>query len=448
MLRKRILPPRRGFALRNLAVLFARLANFLGLLSAIRAFPAIGFQTLWDSVISLDLTGIIAFDAVREWEAARRLRCGDPGVAGRELRSRGKKDQDLPEGKTEKGLWVMKHIAIGILGAATLGLMASAASAGTLDTVKQKGFIQCGVSTGLAGFSAPDDKGDWQGIDADFCRAVAAAVFGDGSKVKFTPLSAKERFTALQSGEVDILSRNTTWTINRDTALGLNFVGVTYYDGQGFMINAKKLPGVNSALQLSGAAVCVQSGTTTELNLADYFKSNKMEYNPVVFEKLEEVNAAYDAGRCDVYTTDQSGLYGIRLTLGSPADHVVLPEIISKEPLGPAVRQGDDQWYHIVKWTYFALLDAEEFGITKANVDEMKNSDNPEIKRVLGQEADTKIGTDLGVSNDWVVNIVKAVGNYGEMFERNVGSGSPLKIARGINALWTKGGLQYAPPIR
>ncbi|KRB31842.1 MULTISPECIES: amino acid ABC transporter substrate-binding protein [Mesorhizobium] len=342
----------------------------------------------------------------------------------------------------------MKHIAIGILGAATLGLMASAASATTLDTVKAKGFIQCGVSTGLAGFSAPDDKGDWQGIDADFCRAVAAAVFGDGTKVKFTPLSAKERFTALQSGEVDILSRNTTWTINRDTALGLNFVGTTYYDGQGFMINAKKLPGVNSALQLSGAAVCVQSGTTTELNLADYFKANKMEYNPVVFEKLEEVNAAYDAGRCDVYTTDQSGLYGIRLTLGSPADHVVLPEIISKEPLGPAVRQGDDQWYHIVKWTYFALLDAEELGITKANVDEMKNSASPEIKRVLGQEADTKIGTDLGVSNDWVVNIVKAVGNYGEMFDRNVGSGSPLKIARGINALWTKGGLQYAPPIR
>ena len=348
----------------------------------------------------------------------------------------------------EKGLWVMKHIAIGILGAATLGFMASAASATTLDTVKAKGFIQCGVSTGLAGFSAPDDKGDWQGIDADFCRAVAAAVFGDGTKVKFTPLSAKERFTALQSGEVDILSRNTTWTINRDTALGLNFVGTTYYDGQGFMINAKKLPGVNSALQLSGAAVCVQSGTTTELNLADYFKANKMEYNPVVFEKLEEVNAAYDAGRCDVYTTDQSGLYGIRLTLGAPADHVVLPEIISKEPLGPAVRQGDDQWYHIVKWTYFALLDAEELGITKANVDEMKNSPSPEIKRVLGQEADTKIGTDLGVSNDWVVNIVKAVGNYGEMFDRNVGSGSPLKIARGINALWTKGGLQYAPPIR
>lgn len=349
---------------------------------------------------------------------------------------------------TEKGMWVMKHIAIGILGAAALGFMASAASAGTLDTVKQKGFLQCGVSTGLAGFSAPDDKGDWKGIDADFCRAVAAAVFGDASKVKFTPLSAKERFTALQSGEIDLLSRNTTWTSNRDSALGLDFVGVTYYDGQGFMINAKKLPGVNSALQLSGAAVCVQSGTTTELNLADYFKKNKMEYNPVVFEKLEEVNAAYDAGRCDAYTTDQSGLYGIRLTLSSPADHVVLPEIISKEPLGPAVRQGDDQWAHIARWTYFALLNAEEAGITQANVEEMKTSTDPNIQRLLGTEPDGKYGADLGLSNDWVVNIVKAVGNYGEMFERNVGSGSPLKIARGINALWTKGGLQYGPPIR
>jgi general L-amino acid transport system substrate-binding protein len=214
------------------------------------------------------------------------------------------------------------------------------------------------------------------------------------------------------------------------------------------MINAKKLPGVNSALQLSGASVCVQSGTTTELNLADYFKANNLEYNPVVFEKVEEANAAYDAGRCDAYTTDQSGLYGIRLTLAAPGDHVVLPEIISKEPLGPAVRQGDDQWFDIVKWTYFALLNTEELGITKANVEEMKNSPNPEIKRVLGVEAETKIGTDLGLTNDWVVNIVKATGNYGEIFETNVGSGSPLKISRGINALWTKGGLQYGPPIR
>jgi general L-amino acid transport system substrate-binding protein len=342
----------------------------------------------------------------------------------------------------------MKNVLTGVLGLAALALTASVASAATLADVKAKGFVQCGVNTGLAGFSAPDAKGEWSGLDTDFCRAVAAAVFGDGTKVKFTPLNAKERFTALQSGEVDLLSRNTTWTINRDTALGLNFAGVTYYDGQGFMINAKKLPGVNSALQLSGAAVCVQSGTTTELNLADYFKANKMEYNPVVFEKLEETNAAYDSGRCDVLTTDQSGLYATRLTLGSPADHVVLPEIISKEPLGPAVRQGDDQWFDIVKWTYYALLNAEELGITQANVEEMKGSENPEIKRVLGTEADTKIGTDLGLTNDWVVNIVKAVGNYGEIFEKNVGSGSPLKIARGVNALWTKGGLQYGMPIR
>ena len=342
----------------------------------------------------------------------------------------------------------MKNTVIGIFGAAALGLAASAASADTLDDIKAKGFIQCGVNTALAGFSAPDDKGEWTGLDVDFCRAVAAAVFGDGSKVKFTPLSAKDRFTALQSGEIDILSRNTTWTISRDTALGLNFAGVTYFDGQGFMINSAKLPGVNSALQLSGASVCVQSGTTTELNLADYFKANNLEYNPVVFEKIEEVNAAYDSGRCDAYTTDQSGLYAIRLTLAAPADHVVLPEIISKEPLGPAVRQGDDKWLDIVKWTYFALLNAEEAGITQANVEEMKNSPNPEIKRILGVEAETKIGTDLGLTNDWVVNIIKATGNYGEIFEKNVGAGSPLKISRGINALWTKGGLQYGMPIR
>ena len=342
----------------------------------------------------------------------------------------------------------MKKTVKVILGAAALGMAASVASAATLDDVKAKGFVQCGVNTALAGFSAPNDKGEWTGLDVDFCRAVAAAIFGDGTKVKFTPLSAKDRFTALQSGEVDMLSRNTTWTISRDTALGLNFAGVTYFDGQGFMINAKKLPGVNSALQLSGAAVCVQSGTTTELNLADFFKANNLEYNPVVFEKQEEADAAYDAGRCDAYTTDQSGLYSIRLTLTAPDDHVVLPEIISKEPLGPAVRQGDDQWFDIVKWTYFALLNTEELGITKANVEEMKNSANPEIKRILGVEAETKIGTDLGLSNDWVVNIVKAVGNYGEIFENNVGSGSPLKISRGINALWTKGGLQYGMPIR
>lgn len=331
------------------------------------------------------------------------------------------------------------------IGATVLGF-GSAASAATLADVKAKGFVQCAVTTGLAGFSAPDASGNWSGIDVDYCKAVASAIFGDATKVKFSPTSAKERFPALQSGEVDILTRNTTWTINRDTALGFNFRTVNYYDGQGFMV--KKALNVKSALELSGAAVCVQTGTTTELNLADYFKGNNLQYNPVVFEKQEEVTAAYDAGRCDVYTTDQSGLYAIRLSLKAPDDNVVLPEIISKEPLGPAVRQGDDQWFDIVSWTHYAMVQAEEFGITKANVDEMKNSPNPDVKRFLGVEADTKIGTDLGLSKEWAYNIIKQVGNYGEMFDRNVGAGSPLKIERGLNALWTKGGLQYAPPIR
>jgi general L-amino acid transport system substrate-binding protein len=342
----------------------------------------------------------------------------------------------------------MKKLLTGIVGAGIVALTAGVASAATLDDVKAKGFVQCGVNTGLAGFAAPNDKGEWAGFDVDVCKAVAAAVFGDATKVRYTPTTAKERFTALQSGEIDLLARNTTWTLSRDTALGFNFAGVNYYDGQGFMINAKTLPGVSSALQLSGAAVCVQAGTTTELNLADYFAANNMQYNPVVFEKLEEVNAAYDSGRCDVYTTDQSGLYSIRLQLTAPDDHVVLPEIISKEPLGPAVRQGDDQWFDIVKWTLNAMIIAEELGITQANVDEMKNGTNPEMKRVLGTEADSKLAADLGLSNDWVVNIVKAVGNYGESFERNIGGGSPLKIARGLNQLWSKGGILYAPPIR
>jgi general L-amino acid transport system substrate-binding protein len=338
-----------------------------------------------------------------------------------------------------------KTLLSAAIGAAVLGF-ASAASAATLDNVKSKGFIQCGVNTGLAGFAAPDSAGNWTGFDVDYCRAVAAAIFGDPSKVKYTPTTAQVRFTALQSGEIDLLARNTTWTINRDTALGLNFRYVNYYDGQGFMI-PKSLE-VKSALELSGAAVCVQSGTTTELNLADYFKANNLQYNPVVFEKLEEVNAAYQAGRCDVYTTDQSGLYSLRLSLSNPDDHVILPEIISKEPLGPAVRQGDDQWFDIVMWAGYALVQAEEFGITQANVDEMKNSTNPDIRRFLGVEADTKIGTDLGLTNDWAYNIVKQVGNYGEVFERNIGQNTPLKIERGLNALWTKGGLQYAPPVR
>jgi general L-amino acid transport system substrate-binding protein len=336
------------------------------------------------------------------------------------------------------------------LAATTSMIAATAASAGTLDDIKTKGFVQCGVSQGLIGFSNPDSSNNWTGMDVDFCRAVAAAIFNDPTKVKFTPLTAKDRFTALQSGEIDILSRNTTWTMTRDTSLGLKFAGVMYYDGQGFLV--KSSLGVDSALKLSGAAVCTQTGTTTELNLADYFKANKMEYKVVAFEKNEEVLAAYQDGRCDVFTTDQSGLYADKLKFAAPDDHVVLPEIISKEPLGPLVRQGDDAWFNVVKWTYFALLNAEELGVTQANVGEMASSANPEIQRLLGiKNADgtaAGFGTGIGLSEEWVVQIVKAVGNYGEIFERNVGLNTPLKIARGKNALWNAGGLQYAPPIR
>jgi general L-amino acid transport system substrate-binding protein len=332
----------------------------------------------------------------------------------------------------------------GVLGAAALALAGTAASAATLDDVKAKGFVQCGVSQGLPGFSNPDADGKWSGLDVDLCRAVAAAVFGDGEAVKFTPLSAKERFTALQSGEVDLLSRNTTWTMSRDTQLGLNFAGVNYYDGQGFMIRTSM--NINSALELSGASVCTNTGTTTELNVADYFRANNMEYELVAFEKADEVVAAYDAGRCDVYTTDQSGLYAQRLKLTNPGEHKVLPEIISKEPLGPVVRQGDDQWFNIVKWVHVATINAEELGVTQANIDEMKAGENPEIKRLLGSEGE--FGTALGLSNDWAYNAVKAVGNYGEIFDRNVGPDTPLGIARGVNALWSKGGLMYGPPVR
>ncbi len=340
----------------------------------------------------------------------------------------------------------MKSTIFSIALGAGLSLAAvTAASAGTLDDVKKKGFIQCGSNTSLLGFGAPDEQNNWTGFDVDFCRALAAAIFNDPTKVKFTPLTAKDRFTALQSGEVDVLSRNTTWTMSRDTSLGLKFAGVTYYDGQGFMV--KKSLGVNSALNLNGASICTQTGTTTELNLADYFKANNMTYQVVAFEKNEEVNKAYQEGRCDVLTTDQSGLYATRLVLANPDEHVVLPEIISKEPLGPAVRQGDDAWFNVVKWTYFALLDAEEAGVTSKNVDEIKaSSTNPDVNRLLGKEGD--FGTGIGLTNDWAYQIIKQVGNYGEIFDRNLGEGSKLKIARGKNALWTKGGLQYAPPIR
>lgn len=329
------------------------------------------------------------------------------------------------------------------LGAVAFGAVSSA-SAATLDDVKAKGFVQCGVSQGLPGFSNPDDKGNWVGMDVDLCRAIAAGIFGSGDKVKFTPLSSKERFTALQSGEIDVLVRTTTWTMSRDTKLGLNFAGVNYYDGQGFMVR-KELK-VSSALELSGASVCTSTGTTTELNVADYFRANKLDYEIVAFEKADEVIAAYDAGRCDVFTTDSSSLAAQRLKLTDPGEHMVLPEIISKEPLGPVVRQGDDQWFNIVKWTHNAMLNAEEMGVTQANVGEMMGSDNPATKRLLGTEG--SFGEMLGLSNDWVVNIIKAVGNYGESFDRNVGPDTPLKISRGVNALWSDGGLQYAPPVR
>jgi len=340
----------------------------------------------------------------------------------------------------------MKHTMLSLALGAGLGLAAVApATAATLDDVKSKGFVQCGVSQGLIGFSNPDDQNNWTGLDVDFCRAVAAAIFNDATKVKFTPLSAKERFTALQSGEVDLLSRNTTWTMSRDTQMGLKFGGVMYYDGQGFMV--KKDLGVDSALKLNGASVCTQTGTTTELNLADFFRSNNMQYQVVAFEKNEEVLKAFIEGRCDVYTTDQSGLYAERLKVADPNSIVVLPEIISKEPLGPVVRQGDDQWFNVVKWTYYALVNAEELGVTQANVDEQKaSSTNPEVKRLVGAEGE--FGAAIGLSNDWAYQIVKHVGNYGEVFDRNVGPSSPLKIERGKNALWNKGGLQYGMPIR
>jgi general L-amino acid transport system substrate-binding protein len=336
------------------------------------------------------------------------------------------------------------------LAATTCLVAATAATAGTLDDVKTKGFLQCGVSQGLIGFSNPDSANNWTGMDVDFCRAVAAAIFNDPTKVKFSPLSAKERFTALQSGEVDVLSRNSTWTMSRDTSLGLKFAGVMYYDGQGFMV--KKSLGIDSALKLDGATVCTNTGTTTELNLADYFKANNMKYQVVAIEDANQVRQAYDEGRCDIFTTDQSGLYAERLQLKNPEDHIVLPEIISKEPLGPVVRQGDDAWFNVIKWTYYALLTTEEFGITQANVEEMKASTNPEIQRILGvKNADGSaagFGTGIGLGEEWIVQIVKGVGNYGEIFERNVGLNTPLKIARGKNALWNQGGLQYAPPIR
>jgi general L-amino acid transport system substrate-binding protein len=320
------------------------------------------------------------------------------------------------------------------------------ASAGqTFDAVKAKGFVQCAVNTGLAGFSFADSSGKWTGLDVDLCKAIAAAMFGDAEKVKFTPTTAQQRFVALQSGEVDVITRNATQTLLRDTSLGFNIAGVNFYDGQGFIVPAKS--GVKSAKELNGATICVQPGTTTELNLADYFRKNKMTFKPVLIEKLDELLQAYASGRCDAYTTDASGLAAVRAAqLSGKGEHTILPERISKEPLGPIVRHGDDQWFDLVKWTLMGMIEAEEMGISQANVDEMMKSDDPAIKRFLG--ATPGYGKAVGVDEKWIYNVIKQVGNYGDSFERNVGTKTPLKLERGQNALWTNGGLLYAIPFR
>ncbi len=336
-----------------------------------------------------------------------------------------------------------KTVLFGAL--AAVGLAAGMASAGTLDDVKAKGELACGVSTGSPGFSFPDANGRWQGFDVGFCRALAGAVLGDGDAIKFVPLSSKTRFAALASGEIDALSRNTTWTFSRDVDLKQTFVGVDYYDGQGFMVPVEL--GVGSVLELDGATVCIQTGTTTELNLADYFRTNGMSYEPVPIEGNAEAQQQYLAGACDVYTTDRSALAGTRMSFENPDEHMLLPEIISKEPLGPLVRHGDDNWADIARWTLNALITAEELGITQANVVEMsKGTNNPEINRMLGSEG--SLAAMLGLESDWAVNAILAGGNYGEIFSNNIGENSPIGLSRGVNALWTDGGLIYSPPFR
>jgi general L-amino acid transport system substrate-binding protein len=341
----------------------------------------------------------------------------------------------------------MKHsrrISLLVLFTGALLTTADVSMGSTLKSVQDRGKLLCGVNTGLPGFSSVDQDGHWTGLDVDVCRAVAAATLGDADKVELKPLTAKERFTAVQSGEIDLLSRNTTWTLTRDTAQGLHFTGITYFDGQGFMVS--KALGVKSARELDGAAVCILAGTTTELNLADYFRTHGMRYEPVVFDTADQTARGFESGRCDVLTSDRSQLYGQRIRLADPDKAVVLPEVISKEPLGPVVRQGDDDWFNIVRWTLFALVNAEELGVSSGNVDAMKSSSNPEVRRLLGVEG--AAGNGMGLAADWVYQVIKQVGNYGEVFKRNVGADSPLQIERGLNALWKDGGLQYAPPFR
>ncbi|MGO1117393.1 amino acid ABC transporter substrate-binding protein [Rhodovibrionaceae bacterium A322] len=338
----------------------------------------------------------------------------------------------------------MRLVKLFAAAAAVSAFAAGAASAGTLDDVRAKGFVQCGVTTGLAGFAVPDDAGVWKGFDVDFCRGVSSAIFGTPNNVKYTPLTSKERFTALQSGEIDVLARNTTWTYSRDVDLGFEFVGVNYYDGQGFMVRNDL--GVSSALELDGASVCIQTGTTTELNLADFFAANGMSYESVVIETSAEGRQAYAANRCDVYTTDASGLAAQRSALEDPKAHKILPEIISKEPLGPLVRHGDANWGDLNRWVLNAMINAEELGVTSANIDSMADSPNPAVRRLVGSEGE--LGKALGLENNWSYNVIKNVGNYGEVFEANIGVNTPLALERGLNAQWKDGGILYAPPMR
>jgi general L-amino acid transport system substrate-binding protein len=335
----------------------------------------------------------------------------------------------------------LRHLKFAVFAAfAAFGFSAPAFAQATLAKVKKQGFVMCGVTGDLAGFSSTDAKGQVQGVDADFCRAIAAAV---GVDARFKPLNATTRFTALQSGEVDVLTRNTTWSLSRDTKLAFEFGAVNYYDGQGFLVpNSLK---VKSAKELDGASVCVQSGTTTELNLTEYFRVNKMKYKPVVFANFNDANKAYAAGRCDAYTTDASGLAAIRASLKNPVDHLILPDIISKEPLSAATRHGDAQWSDVVRWTHFALVSAEEKGITKGNVNAQAKNADPEVLRLLGHQG--TLGQDMGLSKDWALKAIASVGNYGEVFDRHLGPSTPLKLERGLNALWNKGGLQFSPPF-
>ena len=338
----------------------------------------------------------------------------------------------------------MKRI-LGIIGlAAFVAVAAQAAAAQTLDAIRDRGKLICGINPDLPGFAARDQEGAWRGFDVDFCRAVAAAIFNDADKVEFKALSNADRLTALKNGDIDLLSRNTTWTMARETGLGINFAAVTYYDGQGFLVRSNLK--VESALELGGKSICVQTGTTTEANLADYFRGNKLTYQVTAFPNADEALAAYNEGRCDAFTTDTSALFAERLKLAKPDEHVILPDIISKEPLSPAVRQGDDRWFKVVQWTHFVMLNAEELGVTSKTIEQAMTSDNPEVRRLVG--LDGSAGTEIGLTSDWAARIIRLVGNYDEVFERNVGAGSKLGIPRGINQLWTHGGIQYAPPIR